>query len=62
MTFKVVNLGLRVTGNHTETTKARDKSWKLWSLLLDLATPETVIFVAFSRVSQYMTHYHSDTF
>lgn len=47
VTFKVVNLGLRVIGHHTETTEARDKSWKLCCLLLDLTTSEAVIFVAF---------------
>lgn len=40
MIFKLVNLGLRAIGHHTETTEVRDESWKLWCLLLDLAMPE----------------------
>lgn len=47
MTVKTVNLELRVIGHHIEATEARDKSWKLWCLLLDLTTPEAVIFVTF---------------
>lgn len=42
MIFKLVNLGLRATGHHTETTEVRDESWKLWCLLLDLAMPEAM--------------------
>lgn len=42
MIFKVVNLGLRAIGHHTETTEVRDESWKLWCLLLDLAMLEAV--------------------
>jgi hypothetical protein len=55
VSFKVVNLGLRVIGHNTETTEARDKSWSygacFWiSLLLKLSP-----LWLFNCVSQYMT-------